>query len=128
MNITKVWIKKWEKGNLLGFADVVIDDYMTFRGYKIFRKKDGSGISVSPPSQKGNKKDENGKDQYFDVVKFDMKNEKAKEEYWALINAVKEEWNGNGSQQKFSNATNTKEPTGAKKSEGWDPDDQDIPF
>ena len=128
MNITKVYIRKWESGSLLGFADVVINNYMTFRGFKIFKKKDGNGIAVLPPAQKSNKPDEDGKDRYFDVIKFDMKNEEAKKEYWSLINAVKDEWNGNGSQEKFSNATNTKEPTGAKPSQGWDPESEDIPF
>lgn len=59
-------------GKLLGFADVIIDGWMTVKGFKVFNGS--NGLFVGAPSHLG--KDKEGKETYFpDVVFSEEKNE-----------------------------------------------------
>lgn len=124
MNITDVRTTKFEKGNLLGFADVTFDNYLHLTGLKIFRSKDGNKLNVLPPSTQSKKIDEEtGKLKWYDVYYFDMRNEEGKETYWKMVDAVRNEWNKGTTQTRRQDAP-------PKSSEQSMPefDDSDIPF
>lgn len=61
MKVTKVWVKEYTSGKLLGFADVELSidggdtSQMVWKGFKLFQGKDG--VQIGLPS----KKDEQGK-------------------------------------------------------------------
>lgn len=62
----KIWPQKTES-KLKAMVDVTFGP-MTVKGWKIF--EGSNGLFVSDPSTKGNKTDENGKDIYYDNVRF----------------------------------------------------------
>lgn len=67
MDIKKVMVRKFESGNLKGFASINVGDDMdtlTIDGLRIMEKKDGSGMFIAFPST-AYKKD--GKTEYKDV-------------------------------------------------------------
>jgi DNA-binding cell septation regulator SpoVG len=119
MRVAKVFPKKYEKGALLGFADIIFsltsggNGCLTVRGFKIFRGKDGGGIQVGLPA----KKEENG--EWYPVISADTENN---EDARAFLDHVTEEvaraYNAISSdQKKSSNAGN-----------GPGISDDDIPF
>lgn len=55
------------KGNLVGFASLVIDDKIEISGFRIIQRNDGSGLFISAPST-GREVD--GEIKYFDDVRF----------------------------------------------------------
>jgi len=67
MKVTNVTVNRWEKGNLRGFADVQFDDCLETYGWRIWNKKDGSGLFVAPPSKPNDNPD--SKYKYSDIVR-----------------------------------------------------------
>lgn len=68
MDIKKIMVRKFESGNLKGFATINIgDDTDTFTvdGLRIMEKKDGSGMFIAFPSTAFKNKE--GKTEYKDV-------------------------------------------------------------
>jgi len=51
MKVSNVVAKKYVKGNLRGFADISFDECLTVYGWKIWNRKDGSGLFVAPPTK-----------------------------------------------------------------------------
>jgi len=81
MQVSKVWINPYEKGKLLGFADVKFklsnngQGCMTWRGFKLF-KDDGGEIQLGLPSREVMK---DGKKEYFPVINLDKENKDCQE-------------------------------------------------
>ena len=64
----KVYPLKSQVGSIVANASLIIDEEIEITGFTI---RDGkNGLWASPPSQKSNKTDENGKAIYFDTTKF----------------------------------------------------------
>jgi DNA-binding cell septation regulator SpoVG len=56
------------KGALRAFATLVINDTIHVNGFRVL--EGSKGTFVSAPQKKGSKPDENGKDVYYDEVRF----------------------------------------------------------
>ena len=76
MRIARVFVTKYPKGKMLGFADVFfsLDDstssHMTWKGFKLFQSDDGS-IQIQLPSKKderGKVDEQSGKPIYYPVI------------------------------------------------------------
>lgn len=52
MTVTEIKIRDFRKNNLLGFADVVIDESIVIKNIKIWKAKNNN-INISFPSIKG---------------------------------------------------------------------------
>ena len=76
MQVSKVWVNPYEKGKLLGFADVKFalknggQGCMTWRGFKLF-KDDSGEIQLGLPTREVMK---DGKKEYFPVINLDKDN------------------------------------------------------
>jgi DNA-binding cell septation regulator SpoVG len=117
MRVAKVFPKPHEKGQLLGFADIIFsltsggNGCLTIRGFKVFKGKDGSGIQVGLPS----KKETNG--EWYPIMSADQENEDAK----AFLNHVTDQV-----ARVFNNAKKAAPAQESNSSPGID--DGDIPF
>lgn len=70
---------KERKSKLVGFASVIVDKTMLVSGFKIF---DGDkGLIVAPPSHPTGQKDDNGKEKYWEDVRFIDEKESADDRY-----------------------------------------------
>ena len=74
MKVSKVWVKKWQKGKLLGFADIdfSLDNsnakHVTWKGFKLFEGDNGIQISLPSKKDEEGKLDDNGKPRYYPVI------------------------------------------------------------
>lgn len=86
MKVTKVWVKEYASGKLLGFADVQFslndsdETHLTWKGFKLFQGKDG-GVQIGLPSKKDEqgKQDDNGKPIYHPVIQIPISEDKPNE-------------------------------------------------
>lgn len=62
-------VKFWERtsGALVAFADVTINGMIQIKGFKVFKRKDGSGYWASGPSVE---KEVDGEKKYYDSLWF----------------------------------------------------------
>lgn len=73
MQVSKVWVNPYEKGKLLGFADIKFklsdngQGCMTWTGVRLFKDDDGE-IQLGLPTREAMK---DGKKEYFPVIKMD---------------------------------------------------------
>lgn len=70
----EVNIMKTATGSMKGFATLIIDDLVKINGFRII--EGSKGLFVAVPQTKGSKPGEDGKDQYFDDIKFTDADEK----------------------------------------------------
>ena len=56
------------RGALRAFATLIVNDVIYINGFRVL--EGSKGTFVSAPQKKGNKQDENGKDIYYDEVRF----------------------------------------------------------
>lgn len=64
--------------SLKAFATLIIDGLLAINGFKVI--EGSNGLFVSPPSTKSNKPGEDGKDKYYDDVRYlDMTEENTSE-------------------------------------------------
>lgn len=74
------------KGVMKAYATLVVNDLIEINGFRII---DGSkGMFVAPPQTKSQKLDEEGKEQYFDDVRFCDKNEKGFSDTKTLVQST----------------------------------------
>ena len=115
MKVTNVWVKKYEVGKLLGFADVQfsLDDsdegHMVMKGFKLFQGKEG--LQVGLPSKKdeqGKTDEKTGKVLYHPVVTIptseDRPNEVGKQFLEHIRGAVETAYNKSGSTNSSDNS------------------------
>ena len=57
------------KGSLRAYANLIIDEVVEVCGFKVLESRKGD-LFVSAPQTKSNKQDENGKDIYYNDVRF----------------------------------------------------------
>ena len=89
MQITKVFINRFQDEKLKALATVTIDDCLNLTGIKVMEGV--NGLFISMPSRKGKEgeKDDKGKQKYYDI--FYPKTKEFREQ---LVNAVLGEYNG----------------------------------
>ena len=69
IEISKVFFRTFNGGgNLVAFADVVINGFMTLRGFRVIRRNDGNLFAAPPSTEKVDK--ETGEKKYFDNIGF----------------------------------------------------------
>jgi len=96
MRVAKAFVKKYESGKLLGFADVIFnltgegDGCVTIKSFKIFKKDEG-GIQLGMPAPK------NEKGEYFPVLKIDIEKPDGKEFLDHLTEEIYKAYNGKSS-------------------------------
>lgn len=111
---------------LKAFVDVVIDDFMVIKDFKIFESSRGE-LFVRPPSKPSKETDDNGTVKYIDTVNF-IDGEKTKENGYKtprqeeMFETILAEYNrllGNGKgAQKSAAKTDTAKPA-TKKNPLW---------
>ncbi len=79
----KVNLVKSSQGSLRAFATLVIDGLIEVNGFRIV--EGSKGLFVSVPQTKGAKPNDDGKDQYFDDVRFSDADEKGFSDTKTLI-------------------------------------------
>jgi hypothetical protein len=105
---------------MVGFCDLVIDDKIVIKGFKVFRNKKDDKLFVSAPSTAGKTPGEDGKILYYDNVRFldEKENEKdwhtpfQKEVYEAMLADFETALSGGAAKTKESMKPKTGENTG----------------
>lgn len=127
MEVTDVKIRKYEKGAMLGFVTVQLDNCLEIKGFKLFKGREGRKFDVGLPSEKdkGGAKDENGNDKYWPLIYIDMKTESGK----TLLNSIKRsiisEYEGNSG----SAGGNYSQPSdGGGGGANWPDENDGVPF
>ena len=83
------------RGSMVAFATLIVNDVIAINGFRVINGKNGAFVSA--PQKKGSKPDENGKDVYYDEVRFLEEKEEGK---WrgpiaeAAFAAILSEFNG----------------------------------
>ena len=70
----KVNVLKDPKGSMRAYATLVVDGLIEINGFRVI--EGSKGLFAAAPQTKGSKPDENGKDQYFDDVRYSDADEK----------------------------------------------------
>lgn len=70
----KVNLIKQPQGSLKAYATLVIDNLIELNGFRVI--EGSKGLFAAAPQTKGNKPGEDGKDQYFDNIRYSDADEK----------------------------------------------------
>lgn len=82
MKVTKVWVNEYVSGKLLGFCNVELsidgsdETQMVWSNLKIFQGKNGVQVGLPSVKDEKGKKDENGRDVYYPIIKISNSDEK----------------------------------------------------
>jgi len=83
MKVTKVWVKEFKSGALLGFADIHFsldksdETHLIMKGFKLFEGEDGIELSFpSKKDEKGKLDEKTGKPIWYSVVTVPYSEEK----------------------------------------------------
>jgi DNA-binding cell septation regulator SpoVG len=114
----KVTVLSSPKGPMRAFGTLIINDVIYINGFRVL--EGSNGLFVAPPQTKGSKPDENGKDQYFDDVRFVEETEEKQRGpvQQAALKAILDAYlattkTGGGTSNAKSNSTRP-EPTGER--------------
>ena len=66
MEITNIKVTKVARGNILGYANITIDNAIAINNIRIVKAPNGRFIAM--PSTRSSKKDKDGKARYYDIV------------------------------------------------------------
>ena len=92
------------RGSVVAFATLIIDGVIAINGFRVINGRNGAFVSA--PQKKGSKPDENGKDVYYDEVRFLEEKEEGKFKgpiAQAAFDAILNEFNGGASDNRSSN-------------------------
>ena len=102
----KVNLIKDPRSNLKGYATLVINGLVELSGFRIVEGQ--KGLFAAVPQTKGTKQDENGKDQYFDNIRFsDMSEEGHSATKQAIQSVILEAYGTALAEQNTSSRGNT---------------------
>ena len=118
LEVTKVRVHKISAGKMIGFADIEFNNFMTWKGWRLFRDDQGGGISVAVPTSKNIDKEGNVKyDQLVYINKEDSMGQQLMEQITQRVSIEYETPTENAHKKQDGGAVNS---TPA--------DDDDVPF
>jgi len=123
MEVTNVDIRKYEKGTMLGFVTIELDDCLEIKGFKLFKGKEGREFDIGLPSEKdkNGKKDDDGKDKYWPLIYIKLKTESGKNLMNSIKSSIVDKYKGGGG------STNNSAPQ-SQGGSSWPDENDGIPF
>jgi len=119
----KVYPLKSPSGSLQAFATLIVNEIVQVNGFRVIDGR--NGLFAAPPSTRSNKQDENGKDIWYDDVRFNEDLEEGERRgvvataaYEAILEVYKRETQNNSRQGSARSNSDRPNSTGGRPNSG----------
>ena len=120
MRVTKAEVSLYEKGKMLGFVKLTIDDFMVIDKFKLFKGENGREFDLGLPSESYTNKE--NKQAWRAIVFVDYKNSEEGRKFMDEARKVA------GDAYKAMTTSHSQSNNSSPSQFSYNPDDDDIPF